>query len=203
MSLVIGQHFEENHDFVAPTIMPDGSINQEFSLSEYIGDYYGLVFFYSMNFGFVCPTELVALANRAKSFFKRDVRPVVISCDSYLSHLEWRKKPPEMGGIGDFPYPLVADTSRGIARGYDCLVNESIALRASFIIDREGVFRYQAVQDFQIGRNIDELIRIIDGMTNYQSTGKLCPAGWTSGDEPLTAMPDELADYMARKSSEL
>ena len=203
MSLLIGKNFQENHDFQAPAVMPDGSIEQNFSLSEYIQGSYGLIFFYSMNFGFVCPTELMALSNRAQSFQSRHVKPVVISCDSYLSHLEWRNKSLELGGIGDFPFPLIADTSRGIARGYECLVNESMALRGSFIIDREGSFRYQNVQDFPIGRNIDEIIRVIDGLQSYQKTGKLCPAGWTTGQETLTAMPDALSDYMVRNVANL
>jgi peroxiredoxin 2/4 len=203
MPLLIGKHFEDNHDFVAPAIMPDGRIEQNFSLSQYVRGSYALVFFYSMNFGFVCPTELLALSNRKQAFASRGVKPVVVSCDSYLSHIEWRNKPLELGGIGDFPFPLVADTSRGIARGYDCLVNESMALRGSFVVDRDGCFRYQMVQDFPIGRNIDELLRVIDGLQSYQKTGKLCPAGWSSGEETLTALPEALADYMVRNAANL
>ena len=203
MPLLIGKSYQDRHDFTGPTIMPDGSIEQEFLMSDYIRGSYGLIFFYSMNFGFVCPTELRALANRAQAFESRNVKPVIVSCDSYLSHLEWRNKPIEYGGIGEFPYPLVSDSSRGIAREYECLVNDSMALRGTFIIDREGIFRYQHVQDFPIGRNIDEIIRFIDGLRSYQKTGKLCPAGWKEGDETLTALPDALADYMTRNVANL
>lgn len=203
MALLIGRKFIDNHDFVGPAILPDGDVEQSFSLSRYLQGSYGLVFFYSMNFGFVCPTELVALANRHKAFQSRGVKPVVISCDSYLSHMEWRNKPVELGGLGEFPFPLIADTSRSIAREYECLVNDSMALRGSFIIDREGYFRYQSVQDFPIGRNIDELIRVVDGLQSYQKTGKLCPAGWSVGQETLTAMPDALSDYMSRNAANL
>ncbi len=203
MALLIGTHFEDTHNFQVPAILPGGQIDQEFMLSRHIEGAYGLIFFYSLNFGFVCPTELLSLSNRLRALEARNIKAVIVSCESYLSHLEWRNKPVEFGGIGDFPFPLVSDSSGKISEIYECLVNDSMPLRASFVIDPEGYFRYQSVQDYPVGRNIDEIIRVIDGLRHFRKTGEFCPAGWTPERESLPASHEALSDYMVRNASGL
>lgn len=203
MTLLVGRSFADEHDFRSPAILADGSVKDEFVLSEHIAGKNALVFFYTMDFSFVCPTELVALANRAKAFAERNTEIIVISGDSHLAHRKWRETSPRDGGVGPLPFTMVSDISRRVARGYGVLVNDSISLRASFLIDRDGYFRHQSVYDLPIGRNVDELLRVIDGLRNYQRTGTLCPAGWQQGDEAIEPRPEALIDYMSRNAGKL
>jgi len=203
MPLLVGRSFADEHDFRSPAIMADGSLKEEFVLSEHIAGKNALVFFYTLDFSYICPTELVALANRYKSFAERNTEIVVVSGDSHLSHRQWRQISPLEGGVGPLPFVMVSDISRRIARGYGVLVNDSLAMRASFLIDREGYFRHQSVYDLPIGRNIDEFLRIIDGLRNYQRTGTLCPAGWTPGQDAITATPEALVQYMNKNARKL
>lgn len=201
--MLVGKHFEKNHNFTSPAILADGSAKTDFELKPYIEGKYAVLFFYTLDFSYICPTELYALGNRFQKFQKLDTEVIAISGDSHLSHAEWRNKPVELGGVGELPFTMVSDISRKVARGYDVLINESMSLRATFIIDPQGYFRYQAIHDLSIGRNIDEIIRVLEGLQTYQKTGKLLPAGWSQGKETLSPTQEHLSDYMVRNAANL
>lgn len=201
--MLVGKHFDEGHNFKSPAILADGSAQTDFELKPLIENKYAILFFYTLDFSYICPTELYALGNRFKKFQELNTEVISISGDSHLSHAEWRNKPVEMGGVGELPFTMVSDISRKVARAYDVLINESMPLRATFIIDPKGYFRYQAIHDLSVGRNIDEIIRVLEGLQTYQKTGKLLPAGWSQGQETLTPTPEYLSDYMVRNAANL
>lgn len=201
--MLVGKHFDEGHNFKSPAILADGSAQTDFELKSYIENKYAILFFYTLDFSYICPTELYALGNRFKKFQQLNTEIIAISGDSHLSHAEWRNKPVEMGGVGELPFTMVSDISRKVARAYDVLINDSMSLRATFIIDPKGHFRYQAIHDLSIGRNIDEIIRVLEGLQTYQKTGKLLPAGWSQGQETLTPTQEHLSDYMVRNAANL
>lgn len=203
MASLVGQDFAEHYDFRTPAILPDGSTKIDYRLSEHIAGKYAVLFFYTLDFSYICPTELYALGNRWKQFQALNAEIIAISGDSHLSHLQWRRSPVEAGGVGELPFTMVSDISRKIARAYQVLVNESMALRATFIIDPQGHFRYQAIHDVPVGRNIDEILRVLSGLQTYQKTGCLIPAGWTPGQDTLVPTDEDLADYMARHAARL
>ena len=154
-----------------------------------------------MDFSYICPTELVALNNRFNEFLKRDVAVVAISCDSQIVHQKWRSVPAAKGGIGDFRFPLIVDMGRRVSEGYGVCINNSLSLRATFITDKAGIVRHQSINDFQIGRNIDEVLRFIDAQIFYQETGKLCPANWQSGDAGFFADDKSLLQFMEKNAA--
>ncbi len=195
--MLIGKSFEETGlNFFSPAVLPDGNVKVDFELKPYIKGKFALLFFYTLDFSYVCPTELYALAKRFDKFQKLNTEIIAISGDSYLSHLEWRNKAVELGGVGQLPFTMVSDLSRRISRSYDVLVNDSMPIRASFVIDSQGYFRYQNIHDFSVGRNIDEILRVIEALQTYQKTGQLTPAGWTSGKPTLSPNQESLCDYM-------
>lgn len=193
MTVFIGRKAPE---FTSPTLMPDGSVNYEFSLSQYRENKKCVVFFYSMDFAQVDPTELVALATAYQEFKNRNTKVVAISTDTFLSHQMWQKIPAGDGGVGRLPFPLVADYSKAIAKGYDVIVNDSFAMRASFILDDGGYVRHQSINDFPIGRNINEIIRIIDAMDFHVNSGQLCPANWQKGKQGITQHDEFAKEYL-------
>ena len=164
-------------EFRAPAVMPDNSIQNAFSSRELEGRYW-VLFFYPFDFSFVCPTELLALDDRLEEFEKRDCRVIGISVDSHFSHLAWKKTPVDDGGIGPVRFPMIADVTKEIARDYGVLVDESVSLRATFLVDRKGVVRHATVNDMDLGRNIQELLRTLDAVRHIDETGELCPANW-------------------------
>ena len=172
-------------DFTSMAILPNNKFDGEFNLNKYLGGNPGVVFFYS----FVCPTELVSIQNRMIEFNRRKLKVVAVGVDSHMSHLKWRATPVEEGGIGHVDFPLVSDVTRRLAKGYDVLVNDAIALRGTFLIDKIGVVRYQAVHDLPLGRNVDEILRVYDSLKHNEETGDVIPAGW-SAKQPGIA-PDE------------
>lgn len=201
--MLVGKYFDEGHNFISPAILADGTAQTDFELKPHIENKFALLFFYTLDFSYICPTELYALGNRFQKFKQLNTEVIAISGDSHLSHTEWRNKPVELGGVGALPFTMVSDISRKIARSYDVLVNDSMSLRASFIIDPKGHFRYQSIHDLPIGRNIDEILRVLEALQTYQKTGKLLPAGWTQGQETLTPHEDNLSDYMVRNAANL
>ena len=190
-------------DFNTLAIMPDNKFEPEFNLTKYLGGYMGVLFFYSMDFSYVCPTEIIAIQNRIKEFNARKTRPVVVSVDSHIAHLKWKKTRREEGGVDKLDFPLVSDITRRISKGYDVLVNESMALRGTFIIDKDGIVRYQGVYDLPIGRNIDEVLRVIDGLQHYQKTGQVIPAGWRKGDPAVTPGEESLSKFLVANQGAL
>ena len=190
-------------DFTATAVLADGSIVEDFKLSENFGEKGTVVFFYPLDFTFVCPSEIIAFSHRYEEFQKRGVNVVGVSIDSQFSHFAWRETPVEKGGIGRINFPLVADITKNIARDYDVLLNDAVALRGSFLIDANGVVRHAVVNDLPLGRNVDEMLRMIDAQQFTDEFGEVCPAGWQKGDEGMKATTEGVAEYLEKHESEL
>ncbi len=166
-------------DFKAQAVMADGQF-KELKLSDYRGKYV-LLFFYPLDFTFVCPTEIIAFSDRAPEFEKLGVQIIGVSVDSHFSHLAWRNAPRDQGGLGNIQYPLVADLSKQISRDYDVLTEETVALRGLFLIDQQGVVRHQVVNDLPLGRSVDEALRMVQALQYFEQNGEVCPANWKEG----------------------
>ncbi len=190
-------------NFTATAVLADGSIVEDFKLSENYGEKGTVVFFYPLDFTFVCPSEIIAFSHRYDEFQKRGVNVIGISVDSQFSHFAWRETPVEKGGIGRINFPLVADLTKNIARDYDVLLNNAVALRGSFLIDDKGIVRHAVVNDLPLGRNVDEMLRMIDAQQFTDEFGEVCPAGWNKGDEGMKADAEGVAEYLAKHESEL
>jgi len=189
-------------DFTAKAVMADNSINESFSLSSLKGKYV-VLFFYPLDFTFVCPSEIIAFDHRLSEFQARGVEVLGCSVDSHFSHLAWKNTEVKNGGIGQVKYPLISDLSKDISRDYDVLFGEEIALRGSFLIDQQGVVRHQVVNDLPLGRNIDEMLRMIDALQFTEEHGEVCPAGWAKGKKGMTASTAGVAEYLSGNASEL
>jgi peroxiredoxin (alkyl hydroperoxide reductase subunit C) len=190
-------------DFKAAAVMADGSINGAFALADYAGKYV-VLFFYPLDFTFVCPTELIAFSRRIKEFEGRGVQVIGCSIDSQFTHVAWRNTPVEDGGIGAVAYPLVADVKHEICRAYDVEFDAAgVAFRGSFLIDREGIVRHQVVNDLPLGRNVDEMLRMIDALQFTEKHGEVCPAGWNKGDKGMTPDKQGVASYLAAEAHKL
>ncbi len=190
-------------DFTATAVLADGSIVEDFKLSENYGEKGTVVFFYPLDFTFVCPSEIIAFSHRYNEFQERGVNVIGISVDSQFSHFAWRETPVEKGGIGRINFPLVADLTKNIARDYDVLLNDAVALRGSFLIDDKGIVRHAVVNDLPLGRNVDEMLRMIDAQQFTDEFGEVCPAGWQKGDEAMKADAEGVAEYLAKHADEL
>ncbi|MBM3984750.1 MAG: peroxiredoxin [Planctomycetes bacterium] len=192
----------EAPDFTATALMPDGSFKADFKLSSLRGQKV-VLFFYPLDFTFVCPSELVAFHNRVKEFQSRKTQVVGCSVDSQFTHLAWTNTPVEQGGVGKLAYPLVADLNKNIARAYDVLLNEAVALRGSFLVDEQGVVRHQVVNDLPLGRNIDEMLRMIDALDFHKQHGEVCPANWTKGKSGMKPTQEGVKSYLAANAGKL
>ena len=192
----------EAPDFAASAVMPDGTIKDDFKLSDLRGKYV-VLFFYPLDFTFVCPTEIIAHNKRVAEFKKRAVEVVGVSIDSQFTHAAWRNTAPENGGIGQVGFPLVADVQHSIAQAYGIEHPAGVALRASFLIDKAGVVHHQVVNDLPLGRNVDEMLRLVDALQFTEEHGEVCPAGWNKGEEGMTPSADGVAEYLASHSTAL
>ncbi|NPA50455.1 MAG: peroxiredoxin [Epsilonproteobacteria bacterium] len=190
-------------DFTAPAVLEDGTIVDDFNLYENIGKNGAVLFFYPLDFTFVCPSEIIAFDHRIDEFKKRGINVIGCSVDSQYSHYAWRETPVEKGGIGRVRFPLVADITKQIARDYDVLVNEAVALRGSFLIDKDGTVRHAVINDLPLGRNIDEMIRMVDAMLFVNEHGEVCPANWHEGVEGMEPTPEGVAKYLSKHADEL
>jgi peroxiredoxin 2/4 len=190
-------------DFTATAVMPDNSFNENFKLSSYQGTSYVVLFFWPLDFTFVCPSELIAFDHRLEKFRNKGVEVVGCSVDSHFTHLAWKNTPIEKGGIGNVQYPMVADITKRIAQEYDVLVDDAVALRGSFLIDTQGIVRHQVVNDLPLGRNIDEMLRMVDALQFTEQHGEVCPAGWQEGKKGMKATSEGVADYLAKEAAEL
>ena len=200
MSVLVGKHAP---DFTAAAVMADGSINEGFSLSDYKGKYV-VLFFYPLDFTFVCPSELIAFDHRIKEFESRGVQVMGCSIDSQFTHAAWRNTPVNEGGIGSVAYPLVADVKHEICQAYDVeFADAGVAFRGSFLIDKDGVVMHQVVNHLPLGRNIDEMLRMIDALQFHEEHGEVCPAGWNKGDKGMVADADGVASYLASEADKL
>ncbi|MFP4487633.1 MAG: peroxiredoxin [Campylobacterales bacterium] len=190
-------------DFTATAVLGDGSIVDDFNLYKNIGEKGAVVFFYPLDFTFVCPSEIIAFDHRLKEFTDRGVNVIGVSIDSQFSHFAWRETPVANGGIGKVRFPLVADLDKNISRSFDVLFNESVALRGSFLLDKDGTVRHAVINDLPLGRNIDEMIRMVDTMIFTNEHGEVCPAGWSKGDEGMKADTEGVAEYLAKNAEKL
>jgi len=184
--------------FEATAVLANNTIDEHFGLQGLAGKYV-VLFFYPLDFTFVCPTEIIAFDRKLGEFKERGVEVVGVSVDSQYSHLAWKKTPVDQGGIGDVQYPLVADLTKQISRDYGVLIEaDGVALRGTFLIDREGVVRHETINDLGLGRNIDETLRIVDALQHVDEFGDVCPAQWTRGDSAMKPTSDGVAGYLAR-----
>ena len=191
-------------DFTANAVMGDGTITNNFNLAKAVEGKYAVVFFYPLDFTFVCPSELIAFDQRLEEFKKRNVEVIGVSIDSHYTHNAWRNTAINDGGIGQVGYPLVADINHAICQAYDVEHPAAgVAFRASFLIDREGMVRHQVVNDLPLGRNIDEMLRMIDALQFNEEHGEVCPAGWNKGDKGMKADTQGVAEYLAENADKL
>ncbi|HQR74765.1 MAG TPA: peroxiredoxin [Sulfurovum sp.] len=190
-------------DFTATAVLANGQIVEGFNLMENLGKKGAVLFFYPLDFTFVCPSEIIAFSHRIDEFESRGINVIGVSVDSQFSHFAWRETAVEKGGIGAIKYPLVADLNKQISRDYDVLFGESVALRGSFLIDADGTVRHAVINDLPLGRNIDEMIRMVDAMLFTNEHGEVCAAGWQKGDEGMKASTEGVAEYLAKHAESL
>ncbi|OOZ37390.1 peroxiredoxin [Solemya velesiana gill symbiont] len=201
MGVLVGR---EAPDFTAPAVLGSGEIVDAFNFKDATNDKYAVVFFYPLDFTFVCPSELIAFDHRLEEFKKRNVEVIGVSIDSHFTHNAWRNTPVNEGGIGQVGYSLVADLTHEICKAYDVETpNGAVAFRGSFLIDKNGMVRHQVVNDLPLGRNVDEMLRMIDALQFTEEHGEVCPAGWKDGDKGMTATPGGVAAYLADNAEEL
>ena len=183
-------------DFEAEAVMPNNSI-ETVSLSSYRGKYV-VVFFYPLDFTFVCPSEILAFNRQVEDFKAKDCELLGISVDSVWTHLAWKNTPVDQGGIGAVQFPLISDLSKSISTDYGVLLEDGVALRGLFLVDKEGVVRHQLVNDLPLGRNVDEALRVIDALQFHETHGEVCPANWRPGDDAMKPTPEGVADYLSK-----
>ncbi|MGI6414956.1 MAG: peroxiredoxin [Thermoguttaceae bacterium] len=194
MSVLVAK---EAPDFKAQAVMPNGAF-QEISLSDYRGKYV-VLFFYPLDFTFVCPTEIIAFSDAAADFEKLGVQLLGCSVDSHFSHLAWRERPRKQGGLGDIAYPLIADLDKKIAQAYDVLLPAGIALRGLFLIDKSGVVRHQVVNDLPLGRSVAETLRMAKALQFFEKNGEVCPANWDEGKASMKADPKGSQEFFQKQ----
>ena len=218
MTVLVGK---QAPDFTATAVMENNEINENFNLTKHLNGKIGVLFFYPLDFTFVCPTELLAFDKRLGEFESRGVQVLGCSVDSRWSHLAWKNTDVNNGGIGNVKYPLLQDLDKSIARDYDVLVGATeayvetedsaentsvggaVALRGSFLIDEDGIVRHAVLNDLPLGRNIDEMLRMVDALTHHQKHGEVCPAGWKDGESAMAESPEGVASYLTENAESL
>ncbi len=191
---IVGSRFL---DFTASAVMQDGSINESFCLSDYIRDKYAILFFYPLDFTFVCPSELVSMSNSMHEFEKRNSVVMSVSVDSHFCHAAWRKTPLNSGGIGEVNFPMISDLKKEISKDYGALVNDAVACRATTIIDKNGIVQVHNVKNLPIGRSTDEIIRLVDAIQHHEEYGEVCPMNWKKGESAMKPTPEGVASYLS------
>jgi peroxiredoxin (alkyl hydroperoxide reductase subunit C) len=190
-------------NFTASAVLPDGSIKDDFSLSDYAGKYV-VMFFYPLDFTFVCPSEILAHNSRVDEFKKRGVQVIGVSIDSQFTHAAWRNTNVNNGGIGPIGFPLVADVKHEIAQAYGVEHPQAgVALRGSFLIDKDGIIQHMVINNLPLGRNVDEMLRMVDALQFTEENGEVCPAGWNKGDEGMKPSSAGVADYLSKHAAQL
>ena len=190
-------------DFTATAVLGDNQIVDNFNLYENFGAKGTVLFFYPLDFTFVCPSEIIAFDKRLEEFKNRGINVIGVSIDSQFSHFAWKNTPVEKGGIGKVGYPLVADLDKSIATSFGVLLGAGIALRGSFLLDKDGTVRHAVINDLPLGRNIDEMIRVVDAMLFTNEYGEVCPAGWNKGEKGMKASTEGVAEYLAENAGKL
>lgn len=189
-------------DFTAAAVMPDGSIKENFRLSDYKGQYV-VLFFWPLDFTFVCPSEIIAHDHRVSKFKELGVQVIGVSIDSPFTHHAWRNTPVDKGGIGAVQFPIVADVRHEIVRAYGVEHPDGVALRASFLIDKNGVVQHQVVNNLPLGREVDEMLRLAEALQFTEEHGEVCPAGWRKGKPGMKPTAEGVASYLASHGSDL
>ncbi|MCI5179773.1 MAG: peroxiredoxin [Candidatus Electrothrix sp. AW3_4] len=187
-------------DFTATAVMGDGSFKEDFTLSDYQGKYV-VLFFYPLDFTFVCPSEIIAFDRAFSRFQDKNCEVIGVSVDSQFSHWAWRNTPVHNGGIGEVQYPLVADLDKKISRQYGVLLDMGVALRGTFLIDKQGIVRHAVVNDLPLGRSVEEAIRMVDALIFHETHGDVCPANWKDGDDAMKPTAEGVADYLSKNAS--
>ena len=189
-------------DFTAAAVLGDGTITDKFKLSDLRGKYV-VLFFWPLDFTFVCPSEIIAHENRRKAFEERGVQLVGVSIDSQFTHHAWRSTPVEKGGIGPVGFPMVADVSHDIVRAYGVEHEGGVAFRASFLIDKNGIVQHQVVNNLPLGREVDEMLRLVDALQFTEQHGEVCPAGWRKGQAGMKPTAEGVAQYLSKHAEKL
>lgn len=184
-------------DFTATAVMPDNSMKPDFKLSDFLGKYV-ILFFYPLDFTFVCPSEILAFDKSLNAFKEKNCEIIGVSIDSQFSHWAWKNTPIQQGGIGNIQYPLVADLDKKISQEYGVLLDAGIALRGTFLIDREGIIRHSVINDLPLGRNIEETLRMVDALQFHEKYGDVCPANWSEGKDAMTPTASGVAEYLTK-----
>ena len=200
MSVLVGK---QAPDFTVPAVLGTGEIVDSFNCSDATSGKYAVVFFYPLDFTFVCPSELIALDHRMDEFTARGVEVIAVSIDSHFTHNAWRNTPINKGGIGPVRYTMAADLTHSIAKDYDVETAGGVAFRGTFLIDTNGVVRHQVVNDLPLGRDMDELLRMVDALQFHTEHGEVCPAGWNKGDKGMNASPAGVAEYLDQNADKL
>ncbi len=200
MSVLVGK---QAPDFTVPAVLGTGEIVDSFNFSDATSGKYAVVFFYPLDFTFVCPSELIALDHRMDEFTARGVEVIAVSIDSHFTHNAWRNTPINKGGIGPVRYTMAADLTHSIAKDYDVETAGGVAFRGTFLIDTNGVVRHQVVNDLPLGRDMDELLRMVDALQFHTEHGEVCPAGWNKGDKGMNASPAGVAEYLDQNADSL
>jgi len=200
MSVLVGKPAP---DFTVPAVLGDGQIVDSFNFAEATRGKYAVIVFYPLDFTFVCPSELIALDHRIDEFKSRGVEVITVSIDSHFTHNAWRNTPVNEGGIGPVRYTMAADITHEICKNYDVESEGGVAFRGSFLIDQNGVVRHQVVNDLPLGRNMDEMLRMVDALQFHEEHGEVCPAGWHKGESGMDASPDGVAQYLADNADKL
>ncbi|MDF1583561.1 MAG: peroxiredoxin C [Methyloprofundus sp.] len=201
MSVLVGK---QAPDFTVPAVLGNGEIVDSFSFSEATKGKYAVIVFYPLDFTFVCPSELIALDHRMDEFTSRGVEVIAVSIDSHFTHNAWRNTAINDGGIGPVRYTMAADIAHTIVKDYDVEAEApAVAYRGSFLIDKAGIVRHQVVNDLPLGRNTDEMLRMVDALQFHEEHGEVCPAGWKKGDSGMDASPAGVASYLSKNSDKL
>ena len=207
MSILVGR---KAPDFTTQAVLADGSMVDDFNLHATFAGKYGVVFFYPLDFTFVCPSEIIAMDHRTPRLKELGVEVVGISIDSHFTHNAWRNTSIDDGGIGALQYTLAADMDHSISQAYgiqsdggDSYYPSGVAMRATFVIDQQGIVRHQVVNDEPLGRNMDEVVRIVQALQFFEENGQVCPAGWNMGDAGMTNTPEGVAEYLSENANNL
>lgn len=190
-------------NFTASAVMADNAINENFNLIEYLNGDMGVLFFYPLDFTFVCPSEILAFQNRMSEFKARNTKVVSVSVDSAFSHIAWKNTPVNNGGLGQVQFPMVADITKQISKDYNVLINDAVALRGTFLIDQNGIIQHQVINNLPLGRNVDEALRMVDALAFHQKHGEVCPAGWNKGNQGMVANSQGVASYLKAHAASL
>ncbi len=189
-------------DFTADAVMPNGEFSK-ITLSNFKNNKYVCLFFYPLDFTFVCPSEIISFSNHTKQFEDRNVQLLGVSVDSKFSHHAWRKTPVDQGGIGEIHFPLIADITKEISRDYGVLIDDAVALRGTYLIDKTGVVRQATHNDLPLGRNIAETLRVVDALQFTEKHGEVCPANWKQGDMAMKPTAQGVASYLKENATRL